>query len=89
MPPVQGVFPTRMTLTLYKGKQVGAQKGYDLLKKKADALAVRLRALLKEIKETKLAVGRHRPYRLLVHSRRRPDRIRAGRQGDERGYLCH
>jgi vacuolar-type H+-ATPase subunit D/Vma8 len=51
MPPVQGVFPTRMTYTLYKGKQVAAQKGYDLLKKKADALAVRLRALLKEIKE--------------------------------------
>ena len=30
-----------MTLTFYKGKQVGAQKGYDLLKKKSDALAVR------------------------------------------------
>lgn len=41
MPPIQGVFPTRMTLTFYKGKQVGAQKGYDLLKKKSDALAVR------------------------------------------------
>ena len=51
MPPQQGVFPTRMTLTLFKGKQVGAVKGYDLLKKKSDALTVRLRSLLKEIKK--------------------------------------
>jgi hypothetical protein len=31
-----------MNLTLFKGKQVGAKKGYDLLKKKADALKVRI-----------------------------------------------
>lgn len=29
-----------MNLTLYKGKQVAAKKGYDLLKSKADALKV-------------------------------------------------
>lgn len=32
--------PTRMNLTLYKGKYVAAKKGYDLLKNKADALKV-------------------------------------------------
>lgn len=32
--------------------------GYDLLKKKSDALSARLRGLLKEIKSTKEAVGR-------------------------------
>jgi hypothetical protein len=32
--------PTRMNLQLYKGKYVGAKKGYDLLKSKADALKV-------------------------------------------------
>ena len=34
------VAPTRMALTLYKGKLVGAKKGYELLKKKSDALKV-------------------------------------------------
>jgi len=32
-----------------KGKQKGAKRGYDLLKKKADALTMRFRAILKEI----------------------------------------
>ena len=32
--------PTRMNLQTYKGKQVAAKKGYDLLKSKADALKV-------------------------------------------------
>ena len=41
--------PTRMALTLFKGKLKGAKKGFDLLKKKADALKVRLRAMTKEI----------------------------------------
>ena len=92
-----GVFPTRMNLTAYKGKQVGAQKGacpawaggegveaarrvlgvvlhssrggghtkprthpppssppptstgYELLKKKSDAMTARLRSLLREL----------------------------------------
>jgi vacuolar-type H+-ATPase subunit D/Vma8 len=30
-----------MNLQTYKGKQVAAKKGYDLLKSKADALKVR------------------------------------------------
>jgi vacuolar-type H+-ATPase subunit D/Vma8 len=34
--------PTRMNLGVYKGKQVAAKKGYDLLKSKADALKVSL-----------------------------------------------
>ena len=32
-----------MNLQTYKGKQVAAKKGYDLLKSKADALKVRKR----------------------------------------------
>jgi len=34
------IAPTRMNLTVFKGKKVAAKKGYDLLKKKADALKV-------------------------------------------------
>lgn len=52
------VFPTRMTLAVYKGKEQGARKGYELLKKKSDALTVRIRSLLREIKKTKLDVNR-------------------------------
>ena len=33
--------PTRMALQLYKAKKVGAKKGYELLKRKSDALKVR------------------------------------------------
>ena len=39
----QQVAPTRMALTVYKAKLVGAKKGYELLKKKSDALKVRFR----------------------------------------------
>jgi len=52
------VFPTRMTLQLMKGKQKGAKKGYDLLKKKADALTIRFRIILKEILANKEAMGK-------------------------------
>ena len=45
--------PTRMALTLYKTKIVGAKKGYELLKKKSDALKVRFRDIMKRIAETK------------------------------------
>ena len=51
------IIPTRMELQNLKGKLKGAQKGYDLLKKKADALALKFRALLREIREIKLKVG--------------------------------
>ena len=51
------IIPTRMELQNLKGKLKGAQKGYDLLKKKADALTMKFRALLREIREIKLKVG--------------------------------
>lgn len=51
------VFPSRMALTLMKGRLKGAQKGHSLLKKKADALTLRFRAILKRIIETKMLMG--------------------------------
>lgn len=51
------VFPTRHNLQLMKIKLTGAKKGHSLLKKKADALTMRLRALLKSILEAKEAMG--------------------------------
>lgn len=45
--------PTRMALQTYKQKKAGAKKGYDLLKKKADALKARFRDMAKEIYKTK------------------------------------
>lgn len=35
------IFPSRMALTVMKGRLKGAQKGHSLLKKKADALQIR------------------------------------------------
>jgi len=51
------VFPTRQNLQVMKVKLVGAKKGHSLLKKKADALTMRLRALLKDILEAKDDMG--------------------------------
>jgi V-type H+-transporting ATPase subunit D len=47
----------RMTLQVFKGRLGGAKKGWSLLKKKRDALKARFQALLKDIVDTKLAVG--------------------------------
>eukprot|EP01038_Epipyxis_sp_PR26KG_P010157 gene10157-13664_t len=49
--------PTRMNLQTFKGKQVAAKKGYDLLKSKADALKVRFREICKSIYDTKVGMG--------------------------------
>jgi len=51
------VFPTRQNLQVMKVKLVGAKKGHSLLKKKADALSMRLRALLKNILTAKEDMG--------------------------------
>ena len=48
------VFPTRQNLQVMKVKLTGAKKGHSLLKKKADALSMRLRALLKSILEVRV-----------------------------------
>jgi V-type H+-transporting ATPase subunit D len=45
--------PTVTVLTMMKGRLIGATKGHALLKKKADALTVRYRQILKEIVEAK------------------------------------
>ena len=42
-----------MVLQVYKGKKVGADKGFKLLKSKADALKTKFRDICKRIHETK------------------------------------
>lgn len=51
------LFPSRMALTLMKGRLKGAQNGHGLLKKKADALQFRFRLIMKEIIKTKVMMG--------------------------------
>nr|ACO14720.1 Vacuolar proton pump subunit D [Caligus clemensi] len=51
------VFPSRGAQTLMKGRLKGAQKGHSLLKKKADALQLRFRSILKKIVDTKQTMG--------------------------------
>lgn len=51
------IFPSRMALTTMKGRLKGAQKGHSLLKKKADALQIRFRSILKKIIEAKNLMG--------------------------------
>ncbi|CDJ51480.1 vacuolar ATP synthase subunit d, putative [Eimeria brunetti] len=53
------VAPSRMTLQVAKQKKKGAAQGYQLLKKKSDALSARFRGMLKEIVKarTKLSIG--------------------------------
>lgn len=48
----------RMVFQQYKAKEVGAKKGWSLLKKKRDALKARFQAMLNEIVETKKAVSK-------------------------------
>lgn len=51
------IFPSRMALTQMKIRLKGAQKGHSLLKKKADALSLRFRALVRKIVENKTLMG--------------------------------
>ena len=51
------IFPSRMAMTLMKARLKGAEKGHSLLKKKADALQIKFRAILKKIIETKSLMG--------------------------------
>lgn len=48
--------PSRMTLIIFKARLKGAQKGHSLLKKKADALVMRYRSIMNNLKNEKLAV---------------------------------
>ncbi|WWC90901.1 uncharacterized protein L201_005839 [Kwoniella dendrophila CBS 6074] len=56
--PREAVFPTRMNLTLTKGRLKGAQTGHSLLAKKRDALTTRFRTILKKVDEAKRLMGR-------------------------------
>merc|ERR1711874_98931 len=51
------IFPSRGAQTLMKGRLKGAQKGHSLLKKKADALQMKFRTILKKIIDTKQTMG--------------------------------
>lgn len=51
------IFPSRMALTIMKGRLKGAQKGHSLLKKKADALQLKFRQTSKLIIDTKEQMG--------------------------------
>jgi V-type H+-transporting ATPase subunit D len=51
------IFPTRMALTILKMKLAGAVRGYNLLKKKRDALRRRFQSILTLILENKEKMG--------------------------------
>lgn len=51
------IFPSRMAQTIMKARLKGAQTGRNLLKKKADALSMRFRQILRKIIETKTKMG--------------------------------
>jgi V-type H+-transporting ATPase subunit D len=52
------VLPSRMNLAIFKQKKVGAKKGFDLLKKKADALKKSFREIATKILDTKKRIGK-------------------------------
>ncbi|CAK9779648.1 hypothetical protein CC85DRAFT_298331 [Cutaneotrichosporon oleaginosum] len=56
--PREAIFPTRMNLTLTKGRLKGAQTGHSLLAKKRDALTTRFRQILKKVDDAKRSMGR-------------------------------
>lgn len=52
------ILPSRMNLAVFKQKKIGAKKGFELLKKKADALKKSFREILVKILETKKRMGK-------------------------------
>jgi V-type H+-transporting ATPase subunit D len=52
------IVPSRMSLQAFKAKKVGAKKGYDLLKKKSDALKKAFNEIMRRIVETKKNMGK-------------------------------
>lgn len=56
---------------MYKGKKQAADKGYNLLKKKADALKARLQRMLKEIYQVRALCIVPTRWSLMHHFRRR------------------
>ncbi|KAJ1488917.1 v-type proton ATPase subunit D-like protein [Baffinella frigidus] len=53
----QKVLPSRMTFAATKNRLKGASTGHKLLKKKSDALTVRIRQILKQIVDNKVIMG--------------------------------
>ena len=51
------IFPSRMNLTVMKARLKGAQSGHKLLKKKADALSLKFRGIMREIIQKKEKMG--------------------------------
>ncbi|CAD2214615.1 vacuolar ATP synthase subunit D [Angomonas deanei] len=49
--------PSRMSLIAFKTRLKGAQKGHSLLKKKADALSLRYRAVMGDLRNAKLEMA--------------------------------
>lgn len=49
--------PSRMSLIAFKTRLKGAQKGHSLLKKKADALSLRYRAVMGDLRNAKLEIA--------------------------------
>ncbi|CDW88174.1 vacuolar atp synthase subunit [Stylonychia lemnae] len=54
----KAILPSRMNLAVFKQKKIGAKKGFDLLKKKSDALKKSFREILAKILETKKRMGK-------------------------------
>lgn len=61
--------PSRMTLQIMKAKYKGAAKGYDLLKKKADAIKNFLHKILRKILVVKERVGKLTQVASVLHTK--------------------
>lgn len=51
------IVPSRMTKQTFKQKAIGAKKGYELLKKKSDALKKAFNQVMLKIVDTKKRMG--------------------------------